>query len=216
MEPAGLVERLLRGAEEPGQREDDRAADDRPVRDRIGSLGDLVDRRLAADAARRRRDEVSFRDLGSSNVFDSRTRIVSSGWLRCADRRGGRGDHLLAVEEPSGEQEPDGELRLVAGRPHRDRDRDRILTWPRRADLERRLADHPVVAHLERVAADRDDPTAGDVPDGRRSVAGSGRTRRRPPGPDRMSSGRRPPSRRHRRPAERAEPANPPPVWPRR
>ena len=83
-----------------------------------------------------------------------------------------RAEHLLAVEQALGEEEADRELGLVAGRPHRDRDRDRVLARSGGADLERRLADDAVVADLERFAADRHDPVAGHVPDGRRRVAG--------------------------------------------
>ena len=61
----------------------------------------------------------------------------------------GRAQHLLAVEQALGREEPDRQLRLVAGRPHRDRDRDRVLARAGGPDLERRLADDPVVADLE-------------------------------------------------------------------
>ena len=81
----------------------------------------------------------------------------------------GRGpEHLvLAVEQSFAQQEADRELRLVAGGPHGHRDGDRILPRSRSADLERRFPDHPVVADLERVAADGDDPPAGHMPDRR-------------------------------------------------
>ena len=97
---------------------------------------------------------------------------MSSGWLSDAGIAAARAEHLLAVEQALGPQEADRELGLVARRPHRDRDRDRVLARPGGADLERRLADDPVVADLERFAADGHDPAAGHVPDGRDRVAG--------------------------------------------
>ena len=57
-------------------------------------------------------------------------------------------EHLGAVDETFRPQEADGELVLVAGRPHRDGDGDRRLTWAGGADLE-----HPL---LVVVPADRD------------------------------------------------------------
>ena len=83
----------------------------------------------------------------------------------------GRAQHVLAVEQALGGEEPDGQLGLVAGRAHRDRDRDRVLARAGRPDLERRLTDDAIVADLERLAADRHDAPAGHVPDRRRAVA---------------------------------------------
>src|SRR6266576_2544841 len=83
----------------------------------------------------------------------------------------GYAQHLLIVEQALGPQEADRQLAFVAGRPHRDRDRDRILARAGRADLERRLADDPIVADLERRTAHRDDPAAGHVPNGWQWVA---------------------------------------------
>ena len=88
----------------------------------------------------------------ASNGVARRTRIVSSGWLSspgspaCVARTSEPGDEALGPEEP------DGELILVARRSHRDGDRDRVLPGPGGPDLERRLADHAVVAELERGA----------------------------------------------------------------
>ena len=62
VQPAGLLERALGGAEEIRQGKDDRAGDDRTVRDRVGADRDLVEGGLAADPARRRRDEVPLGD----------------------------------------------------------------------------------------------------------------------------------------------------------
>ena len=71
----------------------------------------------------------------------------------------GAGDEALRPEEP------DGELVLVAGRSHRDRDRDRFLAGPGGPDLQGRFADDPVVAELEGGAADGHDLGARDVAD---------------------------------------------------
>ena len=61
----------------------------------------------------------------------------------------GHAQHLLALEQALRGEEPDRQLGLVAGRPHRDRDRDRVLARARRPDLERRLTDDPIIADLE-------------------------------------------------------------------
>ena len=62
VEAAGLVERPLGGAEEVRQGQDHVASHDRPVGDRLGPDGNLVERRLAANPARRRRDEMALGD----------------------------------------------------------------------------------------------------------------------------------------------------------
>ena len=77
-------------------------------------------------------------------------------------------EDLRALDQALGPQEADRQLVLEAGRPHRDRDRDRLLARTGGPDLERLLADDAVAAELERRAADGDDP-------GRRDVAGRGR-----------------------------------------
>ena len=61
----------------------------------------------------------------------------------------GRAQHLLVLEQALRREEPDRQLGLVAGRPHRDRDRDRVLARAGRPDLERRLTDDPIVADLQ-------------------------------------------------------------------
>ena len=100
---------------------------------------------------------------------------MSSGWLSATGSPPARADHLGAVDQALGPQEADRELGLVAGRPHRDGDRDRLLARTGGPDLERRLADDPVVADLERLAADGHDPAAGDVPGRRWWPAAGGR-----------------------------------------
>ena len=97
---------------------------------------------------------------------------MSSGWLSVPGSPPLVPRTSWPVEQALGPQEPDGQLRLVAGRPHRDRDRDRVLARAGGPDLERLLADDAVVADLERLAADRHDPAARHVPDGRDRVAG--------------------------------------------
>jgi hypothetical protein len=67
---------------------------------------------------------------------------------RCRVTRLGAHD-LGAVDEALRAQETDGQLVLAAGGAHRDRDRDRLLAWTGRADLERGLTDDPVIAQLE-------------------------------------------------------------------
>ena len=77
---------------------------------------------------------------------------------------------LVPVDQAFGPQEADGQLVLVARRPHRHGDRDRLLARSGSADLERLLADDPVGADLERAAAHGNDPR-------RRDVAGQARCR---------------------------------------
>ena len=107
----------------------------------------------------------------SSNGRDSRTddRVVGLAQRRRVAGRSYRSTSWPS-SRPSVRRKPDRELGLVAGRPHRDRDRDRVLARAGGPDLERRLADDAVVADLERVAADRHDPPAGHVP-GRRAAS---------------------------------------------
>ena len=158
----------------------------RPARDTTGPGGsgshpqrDLVDRGLAADPARRGRDEMPLGDL---RIVERARQPDHDRVVGLAERRGiaaGRAEHLLAVEQALGPQEPDRQLGLVAGRPHRDRDRDRVLARTGRPDLERRLADDPVVADLERFARGR--PRSGGSSRAGRAGSGprSGPARRR-------------------------------------
>ena len=84
----------------------------------------------------------------------------------------GRAQHLLAIEQPFGVEEPDGVFILVTGRAHRDGDGDGLLVWPCSSDLKRRFPDNSVFADLERLPADRDDPAARDVAERRRGTPG--------------------------------------------
>ena len=137
----------------------------RPGRERVAADGDLVDRRLAADPARRGRDEMA---LGHGAVVERLRQPDDDRVVGLAERdriAGARGDRLVAADQALRAEEADGQLGLVARRPHRDRHRDRILVRPGGPDLERRLADHAVVADLERLATDGHDPATRDVPD---------------------------------------------------
>ena len=109
--------------------------------------------------------------LESSNGRDSRTTMVSSGWLSVAGSPPAAPSTSWPSSRPSVVEEPDRQLGLVAGRAHRDRDRDRVLARAGRPDLERRLTDDAIVADLQRLAADRHDAPAGHVPDRRCAVA---------------------------------------------
>ena len=150
MQPAGLVERALRGAQQVGQREDDRARHDRTVRQRLArSATSSIDAlpQIPHDAVATKWRSAT---VESSNGRDRRTTIVSSGWLSEPGSPPAVPSTSWPVEEALGPQEPDRELGLVARRAHRDRDRDRVLARAGGPDLERRLADDPVVADLER------------------------------------------------------------------
>ena len=76
------------------------------------------------------------------------------------------GVDVVVADQPLGAEEPDGQLDLGPRRPHRDRDRHRLLAGPGGADLERLFAHERVVARLGHVATDRQHPRGGDVPDG--------------------------------------------------
>ena len=57
----------------------------------------------------------------------------------------------------------------------RDRHDHRLLVRSGRPDLERRLADHPVVTNLERRAANGHNPAAGDLTQRRLAGVAHGR-----------------------------------------
>ena len=91
--------------------------------------------------------------LGDLGVVERTRQANRDRVVRLAQHRdisAGRAEHLLALEQTFRPQEPDRELALEAGRPHRDRDSDRILVRPRGPDLEWRLADDTIVADLDR------------------------------------------------------------------
>ena len=114
MEAAGLVEGALGRAQQVGQGEDDRARDDRPGREGLGPQGDLVDRGLAADAARRGGDEMALGDL---RIVERAGQADHDRVVGLAERPGSppaRAQHLLAVEQALGPEEADRQLGLVA------------------------------------------------------------------------------------------------------
>ena len=165
--PPVVGERALRRAEASGQREEDRPVHDRPAgRQRVAAHDDLVDGRLAADPATGGRHEVALGDpRGVERPARAGRATMSSGWAsarRVADldaRRPRRPDSI----RPSVRRKPDGELRLGAGRPHRDGDRDRLLARPGGPDLHRLLAGERVGPLLDRRSAHGEDLRARDV-----------------------------------------------------
>jgi hypothetical protein len=167
VEPARLVERALGRAEQLRQREDDRPRDHWTGGDRIRPHRDLVERGLAADPARRRRDEVALGDARRVERprevdRDLIVRLVHAGGI--AHRRP---EHLGPFDQALGPEESDRELVLVTGRAHRDRDRDRLLARARGADLERLLAHDAVATELDGRAPNRDDAGRRHVSRGR-------------------------------------------------
>ncbi len=171
MEAAGLIEGTLCRAEQIREGENHASGDQRSRRDRVRAECHLVDRGLAADATRRRRDEMP---LGHLCVVERARQPNGDRVVRLAqhaDVPATRPEHLLALEQTLGTKEPDRKLRFEAGRPHRHRDGDRVLVRPGGPDLEWRLADDPVVADFDRLAAHGDDLAAGDLARGRASRA---------------------------------------------
>ncbi len=79
-------------------------------------------------------------------------------------------EDLGALDQPLRPEESDRQLVLEPGRPHRDRDRDRLLARPRGPDLERLLADDAVGPELELGAAHGDDPGRRDVASRRQEI----------------------------------------------
>jgi hypothetical protein len=163
MEASGLVEGALGRPEEVRQGEDHRPGDDRASGDRLRSNGDLVERRLAADPARRGRDEVPLRDArgverAAEVDRDLVIRLVHRGRVAGRDAQ-----DLRTVDQALGPQESDRELVLEAGGPHRDGHRDRILARAGCANLERLLADDAVRPELQGRSANRHDAGGRDV-----------------------------------------------------
>jgi ATP-dependent Clp protease protease subunit len=138
----------LRLHEAIGQRRQQRARDHRARGQARRVHRDLVDRALAAHAARRRRVEAA-----AARVARQRAGHVHGVGVERRVERRRAGDQALAVQE-AGDQ-----LLVVAGRAHRDRQRRAVHT-----DLER-LLDRDVVRHA--VAPDLrvhpDDPDLGSA-----------------------------------------------------
>ena len=123
-----------------------------------------------------RRDEVALRDrarVERVGKVDGDLVVGAAVRRRVGEREpvDGRG----VVDQALGAQEPRGQLALVPGGAHRDRDVDRRLARAGGADRERLLAAQPVVALLDRPAAVRRDADAGRLPldRGRLRVGGS-------------------------------------------
>ena len=176
MEAAGSLEDGLALAQPAGQGEDRVPLHHRSRGDRIAADRDLVERRLAADPAAGRGDEMALgHDRGIERPLEANDHGVvglgQGGRIAELDR----GD-IRVADQALGPQEADRELGLRAGRAHRDRHGNRLLARSGRPDLHRLLADERVVALLDDVAADRHDPVARDVSGG----IGHGRSLRWP------------------------------------
>ncbi len=165
VETARRVERRLSRPERVRQGTDHIRRDDGSrARKRLAADLDLVERGLAADPARCRRDEMAF---GGEGGVEGPAEADDDGVVGL-----GMGDRvaeidpldLRAVDEALGAEEADGELRLVTRGAHRDRDPDRLLARSRSPDLERLLAHDGIPANLERAAPDGDHPRRRHVP----------------------------------------------------
>ena len=138
VQPAGLLERALGDPEHVGQRQDHV-----PGHGRARRAADRSGRRPRRSRPCRRSRTRRSRRSGARRPAD----VVERAGQADEDRVVGlaeRGrvaalgpDDLRTVDESLGPQEPDRELRLVTGRPHRDRDRDRLLPRTGRPDLQR-------------------------------------------------------------------------------
>ncbi len=110
----------------------------------------------------------------SSNGCDSRTTMVSSGWLSDAgsppavEITSGPSIRPSVRRNPTASSASWPGVRIVTATA------TGVLLRAGRADLQRRLADDPVVADLQRLAPDRDDPTAGHVADRQQRFLGHG------------------------------------------
>ena len=147
VQPAGALERPLRGAQALGQLADDHRRDDRSFAQWLGGDLDGVDRGLAAHAAGRRHAEVALHQIGLERPPEvHRDDVV--GLLAELDVGAvlDLGELERRSQEALGVQEARGELEVVAGRAHRDCDAHRLLARPRGADLERLLTGEAVAA----------------------------------------------------------------------
>jgi PPOX class probable F420-dependent enzyme len=172
MEAAGRLEGMLRGPELIRRAENHGAPDDGTIGNRVRSHGDLVERSLPADAARRRRDEVPLghgRGIERPVELDDH-RVVGRGELRWVAESDAA--NLGTFDQALRPKEPDRQLILVPGGAHRDGDGDRVLVGTRGPNLERLLGHNPIGAHLESGSAHGHDPGAGDVTRGWRRRVG--------------------------------------------
>jgi hypothetical protein len=165
VQPARLLEGALGPAKRIGQGQQQRARDYRAAeRDRVAADGELVERRLAADSARRGCDEVA---LGDARRIERLREPHDHRVIGLVERRRVAGlnrNHLRAFDQAFGPQEPDRQFVLEPRGSHRDSHRDGVLARSGGPDLEWLLAHDPVCADFEGVAADGHDPGSRHVP----------------------------------------------------
>ena len=186
MQPAGAVERALRAAQALRQIGDRGRSHRRAVGERLGRDHDRVDRGLAAHAAGRRDAEVALHELRRErppqmhrdDVVGLLAELDVGAVLDLGELERRR-EQALRVEKPG------GELEVVAGRAHRDRDAHRFLAGAGRADLERLLAREAVAALAPDAVLDGEHPRLDGRPPQRRSLGGGhgAYSSRRRPGP---------------------------------
>ena len=136
----------------------------RPSRQVLAGDGELVDRGLAADAAARGREEVPLHarrvEVLAHVDGDDVQVLLGADVLAVADRR----ERATPCDQALAEEEAGGQLEVVSGRPHRDRDAHGRLPGTGSADLERLLRRQAVTAAVALAAIDLDDPNRGARP----------------------------------------------------
>jgi hypothetical protein len=152
VQAAGALERGL--AQPVGQRREQAAIDLGPGRRRVRVHGDLLERALAADAARRAGVEAAGARVAQQRALDLD---------RVGRQVAGQPGPPRPVDQPLGVQEAQRELLVMAGRAHGHRERRAVD-----ADLERLLDRHEV---LLAVAHDLRPHAVGDLI---RGAAGGG------------------------------------------
>ena len=143
VQAAGLIEHALVRGQSFGQRPQRARGDARARAHRCAAHLDLVERGLAADAARRVGQVAALAQVVGNRPPQSHGHDVVL-LLRTLTSLGGQavrdGLHVVGGgDEPLGAAESDRELEVVAGRAHRDRERSRLLTRAVHADLHRLL-----------------------------------------------------------------------------
>jgi hypothetical protein len=163
VESARSVEHTLRLAEPVGHRNQHVGGNREPGGHYLAPHGDVVERGLSADAARRRRVEVPGQPLGVERPRQ-RDRDDVVPLLLVVE--------VIAIRDPPdvvgrhqsfGEQEPGSELEVAARRPHRHRDPLGLLSRTLGPDLERLLGREGVRTLGASVAVDGDHPDGRDV-----------------------------------------------------
>ena len=165
VQPAGLVEHALVRGEPLGQRPHDARRDARARADRRAAHLDLVERGLAADPARGAREVAARAQVVGHRPPEPHGHdvVLLLGPFAGRRRVGGeavrdRLDVVGRLDDPFGAAEPDRELEVVAGRAHRDRERDRLPPGPLHADLHRLLGRELVATRRRDTAVDRHAP----------------------------------------------------------